>query len=892
MKFKLSKLFLAVVISLLTACGGGGGGSNSNAPTPTPSPPTSTAVDKVSQTVQLVVPSFMGSSDTLRMVSSYIGEDSLNSTADTVIDRYDVDELVTVINQSDQVALLGFFFAATSAQELSPTSTALVLTAIFPSLSSAYNENPVAFIDTIKTYQEVQTLAAAIDATADWSLGDDTVFVNAYADAVRRVYTAIQSGAIAGGAATQVVTGKPSLAGKVRVAEGSQATLSGVSIELSGEASQTLQPKFELDTYNGLSRYVTIVVGSEPHGAWAGDAPRTFLVPPHDEERYLSYFSELLDGGNTIHAYGPANQGALIELLEPPLAEQNAYANATLASIIAYQVIPTLRARWGIKPACLMDKWFLEDSLGLKRLAPLFANDLSKHRSRILEGDFFTPGLQITGSLDPGTGVILITPHPDLRACVEEVIQGNISDGVVEGLGDAILSGIESAISSSFQYGAQTVKLFGSVGEALELEDSLNKVYMIDPGFAAALGLARKSEYWDITNTQPYDQSNFAIEASSTSGTAPFEDDFPTECPPKTLCARFMYPRARPLVDFPATFKVQCIDDSGEKQLCRNTVADFGDFNSAGGAKDDPEEPLNGDANDFENVIEYVYENSEKIESNSVIRYLGTISAADFDGAYTDFDFQLELGEALPEMWISVGTNTYQPGAVIDEVFLCKTVGVSVSKRIAVTNAGRGTLYWATPIPTIAVGAGWSFAGLESRTVDYNQAVEGVLTYDCATTAVQRHQWTDTFGDTYSTGFDQDVRFSASFTPPENSFGEYTVCYTGEYEGLGCKAGALRIEEGTPNDGKGLVSFERHINLQRREVSMQDNDKSISASGETTISQTTYCDDGISQTIVVGWSTMLVADLSGGPGSLTESYDYPSGCGTDSSTSATFDVVP
>jgi hypothetical protein len=891
MKFILSRLSPIVVVALLTACGGGGGGSNTAATAPTP--PASTVVDPVSQTVQLVVPSFMGPSDTLRMVSSYTGEDSLNSTADTVIDRYEVDELVTVINQSDQVALLGYFFAGTRTQELSPTSTALVLVAIFPSLSSTYNENPVAFIDTIKTYQEVQALASAIDVTADWSLGDDTVFISAYADAVRRVYSAIQSGAIAGGASTQALTGKSSAAGKVRVAEGSEATLSGVSIELSGEESQILDPRFELDTYNALSRYVTIVVGSEPHGALAGDAPRMFLVPPHDEERYLSYFSELLDDGNTIHAYGPANQGTLDGLLQSAVVEQNAYANASLASIIAYQVIPTLRARYQIKTACLMDKWFLEDSLGLKGLAPLFANDLGRYRSLILEGNFFTPGLLATYIVDSGLGYLSINRNPDLKACISEVAFENIVDGANEGLGDAIVSLIESAISSSFKYGTLYNKLFALVGDALTVEGTLNKIYMIDPGFEAALGLARKSEYWDITNTQPYDQSNFAIEVSSASDTAPFADEFTTECPPETLCASFKYPRVRPVVDFSAAFTVRCVDDLGVNQLCRNTVADFGDGNYAGGTKEDLDEPLNGDTTYFENVIEHTYVNNDRDVPGSVTHYVGTISAADYDGAYTDFDFQLDLGEAQPEMRVSVGTNVYEAGAIIDEIFLCVTVGVSVSKRITVGNLGRGTLYWSTPIPTIAVGAGWSFSGLESRTVEFGQTVEGVLTYDCATTAVQGHTWKDTFGDTYATGFNQDVSFSVTYTPPENSFGTYTVCYTGEYEVLGCSAGALRIEEGVPGDGIGHLSYASHINLQNRPVDMGDQDTSISASGESTIPRFNItCDDGISRSFDIAWSTMFSADLTGDSGNLTETYDYPTGCGTDTRTTATFYVVP
>jgi len=166
------ELLLLLTLTLLSACSSGGGSGSTTNQSASPEPVITT------QSLSTDLPVSTDGSTSYTLLSASSGTSNLNTGSETSIARYNVNEMVMVLDQNNNLIRLGFLSGQATEHELSGMSTALVLLATYPSLATAYLNDPALFLQTVATYDEVIAFAASISATPDWSLGQDQAFLD------------------------------------------------------------------------------------------------------------------------------------------------------------------------------------------------------------------------------------------------------------------------------------------------------------------------------------------------------------------------------------------------------------------------------------------------------------------------------------------------------------------------------------------------------------------------------------------------------------------------------------------------------------------------------------------------------------------------------------------
>lgn len=748
-------------------------------------------IPKVVQTLSFDRPISIDVNAPLNLISPYAGSSYLDTQAESSIERLDIDEMMMVVNQDEQVVMLGKFIKGKTNQELSSKTTAVTLLSLFPSLASTYSNDPQKFTTLISDFEEVTALAGFINANADWSLGEDANFISAYADAVKKIYGAIENGYFSSSTQSKSFSSERkrvktnNFSSRVSVVSTStEGIKSGITLEVTGEQTQEENPEFKLTIDNAFNRYAVIVVGDEQHDYGL----RSFMVGP-EEYWYGSvvefYKSEMLlqsEAGTNVYAYG---MGQGIAALSSE-AEYGYHAEATLATLIHYQVIPRFTAQWGMKAECLKEKWLpLTENGGFPSIINSTATSLYNYMPILEQGTNYS----YVQASSAAWGNLLSENKKDIVNCIidnaADILSGKVKGSLTNKLKAELTDYVEGTLKISKLFNS----LIGKVNDFMNLLDDLDKITSLSPKLTAVFEAAHKFEEWNIQNKHIKSTDKLKI-SGNVSGDAyessfllsnlfDYKYEFSGDCPQDTICEYFVYPRTIPFI---VDFESNCVDANNTTSMCRNIVIDFGDTKSIGGTTNNPTIPLNGDSY----TKTYTHNESKTKQS-----YTGKASVADLDGAYAEYDFKIQVEEAVPDLKIFVDGELYQEG--VNNTFNCDSSEI-IEKKLTLINSGLGDLYLAES------GAKGDRAGWESDMLNDDlilsrgeQVNNLTISNDCSDIN-DNNTWSNTYFDSELSHIKQIVTFTVDpFLPPIAYDANYTVAFDGEL-----------VKQLQADDGKGF----------------------------------------------------------------------------------------
>lgn len=745
----------ALLMSLLTClvagtgCSGGGGGSaNRSVETPqnTPettapevTPETPSAPATFEQYVSIERPASLNSNETLRLLGAnlYIDQD-LGTQTQTVVSRRIMRERLYAINFEGNIELMADAQPDSESVDLTLQSTAIILLGMHPAFARSYTEDPTNFTNVVTAFDEFRALVSVMNRTRDWSKFTDAPFIRAFAKAVIRIYEEMEL--------------TIPQARRYQLTSDGQRDLSQIRMNIS-ETADTPTNSFSLNVDNIAERYVAMLVGDKNHR----EGVNGFMVGPTGtplEQVTQHYRKQLLQNAESeqtyIYAFGPSlmsgddsNANKVYTELRNGYATSSReartltlYRDASLLSLVDFHLIPFTAAQYGIETQCLRDLWLTKDHNAMPKINLPIDDAYQTSRNYLDQRNYWQVARALYDEIYRNTTASIV------KAAKENVAPGKHSD--IYGCATGTDSTKPMDEDRARHYQNLLISIFRitssmASGQVKTFTDipNLRSFFNFDPRFTRALRQSPKQWRWTLANLHTADSTRLSIEAANPDDTistaslgspssqrTAYKYGFMGECPALTQCKYILFKRDVPNYKrYDINFTVAC--ERGES--CRNVIGHFGDGKTDGGTEANPSNPFNGSTLSHR----YPYFKARK-------SYIGTLYAADADGAYGNYPFHLQVAEAQPEIQMRVDGQLLAKGSTPTLEFDCTANDdgslPSPTKTLSLQNIGLGNLYlkYESLIP-----GNWSFDqpfvadGNDYETLAPGAALTRTLRYNC-----------------------------------------------------------------------------------------------------------------------------------------------------------------
>lgn len=650
-------------------------------------------VSEVEQAVTVQIPTAYAD-EQLFLINRF--SEDVEVSASMQVSRINNNELLYIVNDEEEVMLLSQFLTVNSEEmEITPLTTAQALLSIFPDLSNFYLEDPAEFLSITSTDESVLALADVIANNTDWASGENAEVNEAIADVFNELPELL-----AGESRNTITTSGPiNKIAKVNFTESDlDETKSGITLTVKGETSLSDSSEFTLQVENSFDRYAVLTVGVDSHDY----GPNEYLIAPNFwDQKYPSYADNVLTYKNLIfdnyqaldeerRLYATVYGGSLTDgssLIGLNSNEEEYYFTATMATVLHYISVPMIKSIINLAEDdhCLLYEWIVSNEDGHLVLNNKQVFNINYYASGNLipdseeltaQGQYTAAGLFLT------TGINSFSDsRRDVLNCKVDVLVQQVLQEQVDEQREYLEELVREDIYRRLALGVGFSKVMGAVNEVLSARDLVDTYFISDPNLIYALENSWKYESWEITN-ENLTQSGQISFTSFTSLDVPTEltadYQFEGECPEDTICETLAMERERPSRNYFVEIEAFC-ENSGNSEECANLIAFLEDGTSYG-MNDDGTLLLNGG----EILLEFEYAKETYTAGN--------LEIYDLDRATTDFDFILQLKEAIPEIKLTEFAATDDIAGEIMNL-TCEEGEETATIAFTVENTGVGNLY-------------------------------------------------------------------------------------------------------------------------------------------------------------------------------------------------------